>query len=228
MINLKNIKISHRGLHNNIDIPENSMKAFKKSIDNNIPIELDVHMLKDNNIVVFHDNNIKRMTGINKELKDLTYDELKRYKLLNTNEHIPLLKDILSLVDGKVLLNIEVKYNDNYEKACKELSKMLDNYNGDFIVQSFSPKVIHWFKKNRPNYTRGLLLSSKQKGKYLYNAIIFKILKPHFLSISKKLSDQKIMKHLNKYNIPILFWTIKKDEVPKYTNKDFGIIYEEK
>jgi glycerophosphoryl diester phosphodiesterase len=47
MIDLKNITFAHRGIHNNSYIPENSLKAFKRAIDKNIPIEIDVHILKD-------------------------------------------------------------------------------------------------------------------------------------------------------------------------------------
>jgi len=74
---LKSNIIAHRGYYNNQDIPENSIKAFKKALKYNYIIEFDIHLLKDNNIVVFHDDNLKRITGINKKLKDLTYDDIQ-------------------------------------------------------------------------------------------------------------------------------------------------------
>ena len=226
MKNEKNIKISHRGLYNNIDIPENSLKAFKKSIKEKTPIELDIHILKDNNIVVFHDSNISRMTGIDKDLKDLTYDELKKYKLLNTNEHIPLLKDVLKLVNGKVLLNIELKYSDNYKELCKETSKLLDNYHGKFLIQSFSIKVINWFKQNKKNYKRGLLIPKKMDNKSFLIPIAITLLNLDFISINKHLYNNKNIKKLRDKNFPILLWTITKDEIPKFINDN--IIYEKK
>lgn len=59
----KNI-ISHRGLHDNNKVPENSMVSFKRALRKKYIIELDVHLLKDNTVVVFHlDANLKRMTG---------------------------------------------------------------------------------------------------------------------------------------------------------------------
>lgn len=224
MKEIKNIKISHRGIHNNQDIPENSLKAFKKSIKENIPIELDVHMLKDKNIVVFHDDNIKRMTNIDKDIHELTYKELKNYKLLNTNETIPLLQDVLKLVNGKVLLNIEVKYQEEYIEECRQLSKILDNYKGNFLIQSFSIKIVHWFKKHKKNYITGLLISNKVNIKNKFIILIIKILKPDFVSLNKKLHNKEIINYLKKKNIPILLWTIKKDEIKKY--KNFGLIYE--
>ena len=74
--------IAHRGYHDiKIGIPENSIPAFERAIQNKYIIELDVHILKDNNIVVFHDDNLKRMTGIDKEIKLTTYNEIKNLNL---------------------------------------------------------------------------------------------------------------------------------------------------
>ena len=62
--------IAHRGYHSEEDsIPENSIPAFIKAIENNYIIELDLHILKDGNVVVFHDDNLDRMTGLNKNIK---------------------------------------------------------------------------------------------------------------------------------------------------------------
>ncbi len=88
---LKGIYIAHRGLyHKEKGIPENSIRAFKEAVKRNIPVELDVHLLKDGNIVSFHDDNLSRMTGYNKMIKDCTYEEISGLRLLDTNEKIPL------------------------------------------------------------------------------------------------------------------------------------------
>ena len=70
--------IAHRGMHDIKEgIPENSMIAFEKAIQNNYIIELDVHILKDGNVVVFHDDNLKRLTNMDVMIKDMNYNELK-------------------------------------------------------------------------------------------------------------------------------------------------------
>ena len=56
--------IAHRGVHNNVDIPENSILSYKIALDKNYGIEFDVHISKDDKLVVFHDDNLKRMTSI--------------------------------------------------------------------------------------------------------------------------------------------------------------------
>ena len=85
------------------------MKAFAEAIKNNYIIELDVHLLKDSEVIVFHDDNLKRMTGVNKKVKECTYEEIAEIKLKETEEKIPLLKEVLNLVDGKVPIIIELK-----------------------------------------------------------------------------------------------------------------------
>ena len=62
---------AHRGVHS--IYPENSLPAFQSAIDANLAIELDIHLSSDGKIVVFHDDNIKRMTGANEYIKFLTY-----------------------------------------------------------------------------------------------------------------------------------------------------------
>lgn len=79
---LKKTFIAHRGYHNmKLGIPENSLLAFERAISYDYAIELDVHLIKDGNVVVFHDDNLKRMTGVNKQIKNCTYHELLLLRL---------------------------------------------------------------------------------------------------------------------------------------------------
>lgn len=214
---IPNNKIAHRGMFDNIKIPENSMKAFKKSLKYNYPIELDVQLTKDNILVVFHDDNLFRMTGVNKILEDLTFEEIRKLKLLNTNEYIPTLDEVLNLVNNKVLLDIEVKNTKRFKLLCDLLKDKLANYD-NYILKSFNPRIVRYLKKNNPNIEVGYLLSDKYK--YLSNSLLIKYSKADFLSISKKLLKlKKFSKLKNKYQL--LIWTIKnKDEI-----KDTNTIY---
>lgn len=208
---LKQNLIAHRGVHNDKDIPENSILAFKKAIENNYIIELDVHLLKDNQIIVMHDDDINRMTGKEGILKNLIYADLKEYSLSNTDEKIPTLQEVLSLVNGKVPIIIELKYDRKHGELERELVKVLDNYNGKFAVKSFNPWSIKWIKKNRPNYIRGLLIGYQYKKKwekFLVRTIGIKISKPDFISCSYKYyNDKKMQKYRNKK--VLLAWTIR-------------------
>lgn len=209
---LKKNLIAHRGLFNNKDIPENSIESFKLAKEKKYIIELDIHILKDKKIVVFHDHNLKRMTKKDKIIESLDYNQLKSIKLLKTEYQIPTLKEVLDLVNGKVPLIIELKSEKiNNKKFCIEVSNILDKYKGKFAVKSFNPFVILWFKKHRPNYIRGLLLTNRKKTlkeKISRNKFILKKCKPDFLSCYYDMINNKKIKEYKKNNI-VLGWTIK-------------------
>ena len=213
---IPNNKIAHRGMFDNIKIPENSIASFKKALKYNYSIELDVQLTKDNVLVVFHDNNLKRMTGLDKLITDTNYEELKKLKLLNTKESIPTLDEVLNLINNKVLLDIEVKDTKKIKEITNILKDKLKNYN-NYVLKSFNPRIVRNLKKNI-NTEVGYLIDSKHK--FLYSNLIIKYSKADFLSISKKLlKSKKFQKLKNKYQL--LIWTIKdKDEI-----KDENIIY---
>lgn len=213
---IPNNKIAHRGMFDNIKIPENSMAAFKKALKYNYSIELDVQLTKDNVLVVFHDENLKRMTGIDKLIEDSNYEEIKDLKLLNTKEYIPTLDEVLKLIDNKVLLDIEVKGTKKIKEITNILKDKLKEYN-NYVLKSFDPRIVRNLKKYI-NSEVGYLIDGKRK--ILYSNFIIKYSKADFLSISKKLlKTKKFNKLKNKYQL--LIWTIKdKNEI-----KDENIIY---
>ena len=213
---IPNNKIAHRGMFDNIKIPENSIASFKKALKYNYSIELDIQLTKDNIPIVFHDSNLKRMTGVDKLIKDTNYEELKKLKLLNTNEHIPTLDEVLNLVNNKVLLDIEIKDTKNIKTITNILKNKLSNYN-NYVLKSFNPIIVRYLKNNI-NAEVGYLINTKHK--ILYSNLIIKYSKADFLSISKKLlNTKKFQKLKNKYQL--LIWTIKdKNEI-----KDENIIY---
>ena len=219
---LTNHYIAHRGIHNN-KVIENTKEAFDLAIKMNYPIELDVHLLKDKEIVVFHDDNLKRLVSINKRLKDYTYKEL-----LEDNKlfHIPTLKEVLEQVQGKVPIIIELKYDNKVGLLEQEVVKLLDNYQGKFAIQSFNPFIVNWFKKNRKDYIRGLLISNKKdiKARIARSKLSILLSKPDFLSISSKYNMKKINKLSQKHKI--LIWTVdNREKYLKYKDK-YNLIIE--
>lgn len=220
-INYTNILIAHRGIYDNITIPENSIKAFKLSLKKSIPIELDLQLTKDNKIVVFHDENLNRMTGTKGKIKNYNYEDLKKLKLLNTNERIPLLSEVLKIVDNKVLLDIEIKKGFNTKKMMNELFNLLDKTNQKYIIKSFDLRYLFWLKKNRPNVIRGIL-ASKYKKLPWYKRIInypsshllgVNLVKPDFIAYNLKYINYKKLERLKRKGIKILAWTIKNEEL---------------
>ena len=93
---------AHRGLHDTQrNIPENSMAAFSKAVENGYDIELDVQLTKDGVPVIFHDGKTGRLLRdekdvvVNKVLTELTLDELQRCHLLTSKEKVPLFEDVV-------------------------------------------------------------------------------------------------------------------------------------
>ncbi len=220
---LNDLIIAHRGLFDNIKVPENSISAFKNALKKNLPIELDVQLTSDNKLVVFHDESLYRMTKKKKILQETTYDELTLFNLLDTTEKIPLFKDVLKIISGKVLLDIEIKNTNKIKETCEILMNELKDYNGEYIIKSFNPKIVHYFKKHYPNVTRGLLITDNYHDKFYNKLLPSKLIrlycKPNFLAISKKLLKRKQFKKLVK-KMPILVWTVKNKNEFKTLKKD--------
>ncbi len=218
--------IAHRGLHDgNQKVIENTLEAFNLACEKKYIIELDIHILKDNQIIVFHDDNTQRLTDINIKLSEVTYDDIKALKLKNSNSHIPKLEEVFNLVAGRVPILIEIKDGQKVGRLEENLVKILDNYKGEVAVKSFNPFVVKWFKDNRPNIIRGQLAAGFKKDN-LYKRIVYKnmlfnfITKPDFISYAvADLSFEKARKI--RKNKLLLGWTVRTEEQKEKYIKEY-------
>lgn len=205
--------IAHRGFHTK-DLPENSLGAFVNAIEHGYPIELDVQLIADGNIVVFHDYALSRMTGKDGYTKNLTTAELGEYKLAHTNYVIPTLAEVLKFVDGQVPILIEIKNEGKVGELESKLWDMLKRYNGEYAVQSFNPYSLEWFKNNAPHVWRGQLSTFFKKSqlsffkKFVLKRMLLnkKVSCPHFISYDARFLPNFYVKR-NK-NLPLLAWII--------------------
>ena len=157
---------AHRGLHSNEGgVPENSLAAFAAATKAGYGVELDVQFTADRKIVVFHDNDLKRMCGVDRRVDELTYDELKTLRLLDSDQHIPLLSEVLGVLDGATLL-CEFKAMRSYTDTslCEAALPLLNSYKGAVCIESFNPFMVRWFRKHAPHYIRGILSKKFEKG----------------------------------------------------------------
>lgn len=214
--------IAHRGWYDVKQVPENTMCSFLKAVQNQYPIELDVRLTKDKKIVVFHDSSLNRLTHISTKIEDITYQELKQIHLLDTEECIPLLTDVLNIVDGKVFLDIEIKNGSRMKELEILLIEMLDQYQGDFAITSFNPKVIYWFRKHRPNYLRGQLIKAPKSNRIIklkewgYMIGLKYIVKPDFIACHIHYLPNYITSTLK---LPVFSWTVRNEEELKKAQK---------
>lgn len=165
LLALRGWAYAHRGLHGN-GIPENSLAAFSAAVKAGYGSELDVHLLADGQLAVIHDSLLKRTTGAQGRIEDLTADQLTNYRLEGTDQTIPLLSQVLEVYVGAAPLIVELKpVGDNVDALCRKTCELLDAYSGVYCVESFDPRCVHWFRKNRPEIVRGQLTENFFKSK---------------------------------------------------------------
>ena len=211
---------AHRGLWDmEQQIPENSLPAFARAIREKAAIELDVHMTADKQIVVIHDSSLKRLCGVEGTVESLTYEELSQLSLRGTEYTIPLLGQVLHLVQGRVPLLIEIKsLSAKDTEICSYLYKELEFYSGPYLIQSFNPFALRWFRQNAPQILTGQLSSGAAQLQgmnmilrtALWLLLVNLISRPDFISYDLRYADC-ISVRINQllYRTPVFVWTVR-------------------
>ena len=223
--------IAHRGLHTN-EIPENSLAAFENAVLHDYPIELDVRFTDDSEVVVFHDDTLKRMTNSDGYITNIQSAELHKYKLLETDQTIPTFEKTLELVNGRTPLLIEIKNHGKVGILERKVADMLASYNGQFAVQSFNPYSLEYFKKNAPGILRGQLSMNFTKEeqpsivkRYLLSRLKQNhVSKPDFIAFrGSDLPNYCVFKT----QLPVLAWTVRSNaEMERVAPACDNIIFE--
>jgi glycerophosphoryl diester phosphodiesterase len=156
----RNERFAHRGLHDiERGLVENTLPAFAAARDAGFGMELDICFSKDMELVVFHDSDLLRLAGDARRVRQLTLEELKAIPLAGIDSaRIPTLREVLDLVDGKTPLLIELKSGPDNARLCQALMDMLADYRGEYIVESFNPLIVAWFRFHAPQVVRGQLV----------------------------------------------------------------------
>ncbi len=156
---------AHRGFYRtDQSVAENTLEAFRLACEKGYGAEMDIRFSKDGQIVVFHDDTLMRAAGIDRPVEEFTYQELSAISLYGTDSRIPLFKDVLTMINGRIPLIIELKAGKQNRKLCENAYSMLCAYHGPYCVESFDPRIIYWFKKNAPEVFRGQLACSVAKA----------------------------------------------------------------
>lgn len=159
--------MAHRGL--SADAPENTLYAFSDAISVGADfIELDVQQTRDGVLVVMHDSNLKRTTGVNKDIWDVDYADIQNldagswFDPAYANARIPTLEETLQFVDKRAKLNIEIKPtkhgSDTLEQDVAELITQYQ-YTDACYVTSFSYGSLKKIKEANPEIRTGYLMS---------------------------------------------------------------------
>lgn len=199
---------SHRG--NSTVAPENTLPAIKSALKSTTDyIEIDVQETKDGKVVLMHDSNLFRTTGVYGKVSDMTYEELKNldaggwFSKEYVNTKIPALEEVLELCKGKKKLNIEIKSGENMPDLEEKVVTLIEKY--DFVrqcvVTSVYKESLNKVKELNEDIVTGYILSSAYGRYYLDEEI-------DFLSMQSSIVNERVIRLAHKYGKEVHVWTV--------------------
>lgn len=202
---------SHRG--SSKSAPENTLAALRYAVGDMADYaEIDVQETKDGIIVLFHDVNLKRITGVKSNIWSKTYEEIKDLDAGSwfseefSEERIPTLDEVIKYSKGKIKLNIELKpnaKNKNLEESVVEIIQA-NGFENDCVITSFNYKSLTKVKKLNENLKTGYILSAVY-GKF------YDLEYADFYSMERSFVTPRVVTELHKRKKEIHVWTINKE-----------------
>lgn len=211
--------IAHRGLWEPGGAPENSLAAFQAAAAAGYGIELDIQLSADGEAVVFHDENLKRLTGSEGRLQDLTAADLSELALAGTSERIPTLLETLAVVGRRALVLIELKTPAGAVGPLEQrVHDIIIDHAGPVAVIGFNPYSHAWFADRYPGVLRGLDSYSYADPKPGFSAAQRKayaelehveIARPHFLALGLDMLPSQAAARHRAAGMPVAAWTVR-------------------
>jgi glycerophosphoryl diester phosphodiesterase len=213
--------IAHRGLWEPDGAPENSLAAFQAACAAGYGIELDVQLSADGEAMVFHDDGLKRMTGVDGRLADFTAAHLAELRLNGTDERIPTLAETLALIGRRALVHVELKTPFGHVGPLEQrVHEVLIDHQGPVCVIGFNPYSHAWFAERFPNVLRGLDSYSWDRAPHM-NDVQRKsfahlehvaIARPHFLALGLDMLPSARAAQHRAEGMPVIAWTVRSPE----------------
>lgn len=214
--------VAHRGLHDlGRGRAENTASAFRAALKAGYAIECDVGLSADGVPVVFHDDSLGRLTGVDGPLESRTAAELMALPVLGTRDTVPPLTDLLGLVAGKVPLLIELKGGRGRRGRLEPaVARLLAGYRGPFAIQSFDPAMVTWFRRHAPGVLRGQISMNyamdddeeappPRLRAPLTNLAFWSQNQPDFIAYDiRALPNWAVARH-RRMGVPVLAWTVR-------------------
>jgi glycerophosphoryl diester phosphodiesterase len=208
-ISLDAIQITaHRGY--SLDVPENTIPAIEKAIEEKADyIEVDVRSTKDGELVLLHDASLRRTTGLNQMIWDVTYNEIKELDAGSwlredyANVKIPTLREIFEFTKGEAMLNIDLKHGGDKNNVVKILVDLIHEYNMEWqcIVTSTNLEYLEGIKRIDPSIRTGhishRLRSAVVKSEYV-----------DVLSLKSNLVTKNVVEEMYQNNKQVFVWTV--------------------
>jgi glycerophosphoryl diester phosphodiesterase len=169
-IGRERLLLGHRGVPQ--EAPENTLSGFRQALEHSLDgVELDVQLCRTGELVVFHDETVNKVTNGFGRVSELSFDELRRldagvrFGKEFEGEQIPSLEEVLELLGGRMLINIELKtralHDDGLEaKVARVIQKM--KLQSSVIFSSFNPCSLWCMQRQNPDFSLALLFSDDQ------------------------------------------------------------------
>ena len=215
--------VAHRGLWTPDGAPENSRAAFQAACAGGYGIELDVQLTADGEAVVFHDDRLERMTGQEGRLRDHTAADLGTMTLKGTDETIPTLADVLTLIGHRAMVFIELKTPfGEVGPLEKRVTDVLIDHNGPTAVIGFNPYSHAWFADHHPQILRGLdsytwnddsarkLAPEMRKSLAALEQV--ELARPDFLALGLDMLPNARADLYRAKGMPVIAWTVRSPE----------------
>ncbi len=205
--------VAHRGA--SAYAPENTLASMKKAIEMNADMsELDVQETADGEIILLHDGSLKRTAGVDKNIWETNYADLKgldigtwfseEYK----NEPIPTIKEVIDLVKGKMKINIELKANGHEKMLAERTLRIVEanNFLDQVVFTSFKFAEADKIRELNPKAIVGYIFGRLPKDVDVFTADV------NILSANIKTVDAEFMKKAKANGKEVAVWTVNKPE----------------
>ena len=212
-------KIGHRGAKGHL--AENTLESIKLALEFGVDaIELDVHKCRSGELVVIHDFTLDRTTNGEGEVALKSLEELKSLRV-NEKFRIPLLTEVLDLIQGKCWINIELKGLNTAAETCRIIENYIKNFNwdqGDFIVSSFQKNELFEVYKINPDIQIGVL----SKASVNEALQLGKMLNAKAIHPSLGIATRENVKQAQNAGFKVNVWTVN-EPADILRMKDFGV-----
>lgn len=218
--------IAHRGLHDRSrGIIENSASAFAAAIEKGYAIECDVQLSRDGIPMIFHDDDLDRLTGIEGPVGNHTMAELASYKLLDSaaGDTPQRFSEFLAQVAGRTLLQIELKQQSNQaatEVLAQTVMDALKGYSGPVTIESFDPRLLVEVRKRGATMPLGIVTYGYDEPEWdqnlsdgqrfvLRHLLHYPVSRFEFISCRDQSLDLPAVRFFRALGMPVTTWTIK-------------------
>lgn len=210
-------RIAHRGL--STQYPENTLLAFKKALEAGADgIETDLRLTLDEEVILFHDADLKHITGYVGRPEALTLAALKKLDA-GEGEAIPTLDELLQLTQGRATLILEIKYNPStYKRLCEITIQLIEDKLGWVEISCFEDRVLEYLHQLNPHVKLHKLIDKastleEKDFETLYDYV-------SYLDVDVKLRDIVLAQGLLERH-KVIFWTVDKEDLGK--EKEAGL-----